>query len=211
MVKEAFSLSLTNPDHPVLNANATGNRRDSVWVGTNYPNDKAHYPGVWVDFTPNGALRSAGVGHVEYRDDDGTVRKGTRWVFSGTIYATIVSLSSHERDNLMDEVIRLVAFTYEHPHTTALRTHLESDDLITLEVQFDQMTLSGMTESQGTPWGTRDVVYEGTLSLACTGSFVSDLKSQATLVPISAINVEAYPDLGNGEDPFPSDPDGGWM
>lgn len=184
LVANAFKEALTNQHHPLL-----GDKK--VWVGMDYPNAKVNYPGVWVTFKPNGPIQIAGVSHVEYRGDD-EIRKGTRWRFSGTISATVVALSGHERDDLLDEVIRLVAFGSEHPQTSILRSRLENNNLIALNVQYDQMNIVGDTEGPGTPWGSDDMVFEATTTMLCEGEFVSDLTSDKILVPLEDIIVYDY-------------------
>lgn len=187
LVLEALK-SVFNEDYPVADFRA-------IWSGMEYPADKANYPGIWVDFTPTAPLQSAGIGHVEYvTSDSGGVRKATRWRFAGNLTFTVTALSSLERDRLVDELIKVLAFGSENPATAPFRQMLEVNDLIALSVQWDTFSLPGKDESPGTPWGTPEVVYEHTVSLDCEGSFVSEA-SGAALVPLSGFTFDVYDDV----------------
>lgn len=195
----AFKSALQDPGHPVLGG------RD-IWVGPEFPAVEANYPGVWVTFDPDPTLQVAGIGHVEYRDEEsGQVRAGTRWSFSGTVSATVVSLSRRDRDELLDELVRLVAFSKEHPETGHLKAGFEANPFIAVIVAFDQMSLGGLSDSGRAPWGSDETIYEGTLTLRLEGTFVSDLLSERTLVRLSEIIV--IPELDESPDPRFSD---GW-
>lgn len=213
-VADAFIQTLKDPQHPVLAA-----RFPRLWVGVEYPAVEANYPGVWVTFDPDPTLRRAGVGHVEYvAQEDGLTRRGTRWRFSGSITATVVAMTRRERDELMDELLRSFAFAEEHPGTSSLgqaaadervvsdlRSHLESDAFISVNVIFDEVSMSGMS-SGSAPWDPEVLVWEGSLTTRMEGEFVSDLASQNVLVPIEAIVITPVPDLG----PPPTSADDGW-
>lgn len=187
LVTEAFRLALQQVNHPILGD-------DVLWVGQDYPAVRANYPGVWVSYTPNGGVQSAGIGHVELREDNlGRTVMGTRWAFSGTVSATAVALTSLERDAITDELLRLVAFGDEHPDLAALKNYVNDNDLITMDLQWDKATLTAFMESQGTAWGTDDLVYEATVSVSCVGSFISQVPGKA---PVGFIEgIEVYPEM----------------
>lgn len=193
MVTEAFRAALKGQAHPKL-------RDKDIWVGMDFPAAKTNYPGVWTEFTPNGAVQSAGIGHTEFRvKEDLKVVRGTRWRFGGTITATAVALTALERDTLADELLRIVAFGDEHPDLAILRGRIENNDLINVEIQWDKATLSSFTDSPGTPWGTDDTVYEVTLSLVCSGGFISVL---GTEVPTGVLEgVDVFPEAEGGDAP----------
>jgi len=185
LVVTAFERALETEAHPVV-----GSKR--LWVGPDFPLVEANYPGVWVSFTPDATLRAAGIGHEEraLADASGNRRAFTRWLFSGTVEATVIALHRRERDELLDEVLRLIAFADEHPETSALKETMESNQFIAVNAQFGQVRLGGISNSGTTPWGSDDIVYEGTVSFQVEGEFVSDLASERVLVPISAIVIE---------------------
>jgi hypothetical protein len=192
---DAMREAVGSVNHPTL-----GGKK--VWVGMSYPNKETNYPGLWCEFTPGPTVQAAGVGHVEYRHPDtDDIRRGTRWRFSGTLTTTVVSLSKTERDDLLDEVLRFIAFGAEHPQTAVLRQRVESDGLIAMSVQWDKANITGLMESPGTPWGTNDLLCEGTVSLSCEGEFISDLASQISLVPLERVD---FPEisLDRGQDPL---------
>ena len=195
----AFKDALADPGHPVLGGK-------DLWVGPVFPAVEANYPGVWVTYEPDPTLSKAGIGHIEYSvpGPDGERRAVTRWLFSGTISATVVSTSRMERDELLDELVRLVAFSDEHPETGHLKAGFETNPFIAVNVMFGQVRLLGLSDSGRTPWGSDETVYEGTLALSLEGEFVSDLLSQRVLVPISEVVV--YPLLGDGAGGLAMDP-----
>lgn len=171
-----------------------------LWVSQEYPSEESSYPGVWVDLAVTEPLRVVGVAHREDRGPGptGGVRRTTRWAFAGTFTLTCVAMTSLERDRLADEVLRSVAFGDEDSATSDLRRSIEANDLIALDLQWDQVVISGGTETRGTPWGTDDMVYEVTVSLDAQGEFYSE-RSERALVPLSAVVTvlaaqgEAYP------------------
>jgi len=162
----------------------------SIWVSMEYPNDKTNYPGIWVDFTPSGPIQIAGIDHKEFILDTNThkYREVTRWRYSGQIQFTAVALSSLERDRIIDELIRVVAFGREDPSTATFRATLENNDRVACQAQWDRADLGGKAETPGTPWGTDEIIYEQTISMDCQGDFVAlTVGTTATLVPLSAI------------------------
>ena len=177
-----------------------------IYVSMEFPEDKANYPGIWVDFTPTTAMQSAGIGHVEYIPvgDNGDVRKGTVWRFAGEVSFTIAAMTSLERDTLIDEVIRLLAFGAEEPALSAFRTKVERNDLIKVSMQWDTFALSGKGEQPGTPWGTDEIIYEMTVTIDCQGQFVSGFDTSAILVPLHQIQITGSDEHGSVRTDTPS-------
>lgn len=174
-----------------------------LWVSMEYPAEEANYPGIWVGFTPTAPLQVAGIGHREYTDPaaDGTVRALTKWRFAGVATFTIAALTSLERDRLLDAMVQVIAFGLDNPATAEFKQTLDLNDLIGVQMNWDQFQITGLDENQGTPWGTDEVIYEGTVGVDCQGEFASSATS-GTLVPLSGITVAEYapgeepPDLG---------------
>lgn len=150
-----------------------------------YPIDQSEYPGCWVDYDDAQALRVAGVNHQEI-DEDFPLQPYTRWVFQGMITFTLVALSSHERDRLYDEFIRVLAFGREQPETSQFRDLIESNDFVAMNIDFDQVHVRGSVAAPGTPWGTDEMIYERTLNVEVRGEFIADRKT-GELVPLSKI------------------------
>lgn len=159
-------------------------------VSIEFPDDRQHYPGLWVDYEPSGELERMGIGHYEY-DGSTTGRRYTRWKFQGHATYTIAALTSLERDLLYDEVVRVMAFGNEAESTSEFRAYIESNDLIACNFDFDQIDTRGSAASPGTPWGTDEIIYEITVAMEVIGEFVSDSMS-ATLLPLSAIETLAF-------------------
>lgn len=177
-----------------------------------FPVEKQQYPGIWVDFEPTAALEIVGIDHHEWSDPsqaEQNRRRYRRWRFQGNATYTLVALTSLERDRLLDEVVRVVAFGTEQSSTAEFRSYVEDNEFIAINLDFDQIGLSGSAHTFGTPWETDDSVYEVTISIAAIGEFISDGLTQ-TLAPLSAIVV--YPYAEGEADPLPGhDPDYPWM
>lgn len=185
------------------------NEHPDVNVSMEYPIEEAHFPSIWVDFTPTADLQIAGVGHVEdVPNEDGTFRRGTRWRFGGRVTYTVSALTSRERDIIADEVVRLLAFGGEYPALSQFRQTLETNDLIQVSMQWDTFTLGGKAEDPGTPWGSDEMVYEITVGVDCQGSFVSGSTAAQSLIPLSQIAIQdTVP--GEPEPQFPTSPEAG--
>ncbi len=176
-----------------------------------YPADRANYPGIWVDFSTTTPLQTAGVDHHEYvlDSDTGRYRRVGRWRYGGAITLTAVAMTSLERDRLVDELVRVVAFGGEHPQTSVFRAGIEGNDLIACDVQWDRMELTGKSDAPGTPWGTDEVLYELTVQMDCQGEFVADtFGAAASLVPLVDVVPLTAP---VGEDLPVEAAGGGWV
>lgn len=176
-----------------------------VNVGIEYPVKQSNYPGLWINYEDTDALHVAGIGHKEYTVDSTTHNfiEVTRWRFTGTITITVVALSSLEKDRLYDEVVRTFAFGRENQAISQFRNSIEQNDLIAMNVNFDELTPSGDGAAQGTPWQTDEYIYEKSLSMDVIGEFVGDPGSQQ-LIPLSNVIVREYVDGGTP----PTFPDG---
>lgn len=169
-----------------------------------FPALRQNYPGIWVDFDPTD-VRIAGIGHVEETEgEDGSWSRFKRWRFGGNATFTLVAMTSLERDLLLDEVVKVIAFGEETAQRSEFRAYVEDNEFVRLNLQFDQLSLVGFQHSFGTPWETDESIYEVTVVLAAVGEFVSD-GLHGTLASLSEIEVIPYDD--QQEDPLP-DPDG---
>ena len=158
-----------------------------------YPDDRQHYPGIWVDFEPTGELERAGIGHFEVDGNATGGRAYTRWTFKGYVTFTLVALTSLERDLLLDEMIRVLAFGAESEYTSAFRSYIEDNGLLNLSMDFDQVAIRASGVTPGTPWGTDEFIYESTVAMEILGDFVSDSVG-LTLVPLTRIALVEYAD-----------------
>lgn len=161
-------------------------------VSTEYPAQRQDYPSIWTDFEPEGELEQAGIGHVEMVEDvDGKQRATTRWRFGGYATYTCVALSSLERDRLFDEMVRVFAFTYQHPHTRRFREIIEDGERIGMTLGWGKIGQRGFAAVQGTPWDTDETIYEATIAIRCQGEFVVDPEN-AGLLLLSEIRTLPY-------------------
>jgi hypothetical protein len=143
-----------------------------------------------VNYDDRDSLSIAGIDYREFVADDSGTHEVTRWTFSGTITLTAVALSSLERDDLFDELVRVFAFSRIEEDQTVFRTIIENNDFIGVVANWDLLRPSGDAASPGTPWGTEDeVIYEKSLAFDVEGEFVSDPATN-DLVLLSAITVE---------------------
>lgn len=165
----------------------------ALWVSLDYPAEEANYPGIWINYMPTSPLQVASIGHRNYTDPaaDGSVRAFTKWRFGGTVAFTIVAFTSFERYRLVDSLVEVLAFGKDNPTLSEFQATLDRNDLIGLQMQWDQFSIGAPDESQGTPWGTDDILYEMTVSVDCQGEFASDALG-ATLIPLTAVTVTDY-------------------
>lgn len=176
-------------------------------VSIEFPMNQSDYPGLWVTYEDNEQLSVAGIGHQEVVADGDEFREVTRWRFGGSITVTCTALSSLERDRLYDEVVRVFAFGRENVAVSAFRNTVEQNDLVAMNVNFDDLRPSGENAAQGTPWETDEIIYEKSLSMDCIGEFVGDPSTNA-LAPLSGVQFIGYPD-GTEPLPWPSENPGG--
>lgn len=146
-------------------------------VSIEYPVSPQSFPSIWVDFTPTGPIKQAGVGHLEIDavpiGPNGQMgqQNYTRFFFSGSVSFTVVAMSSNERDFLFDEVQRVIMAGDESVFTSEFRQTLEAQEFIEVYPSYSQVEPSGFSAAQGTPWGSDEILYEATLSTECEGTF----------------------------------------
>lgn len=170
-----------------------------------YPVAKTEYPAIWVDYDPAGPLRIVGIGHDEYGDAGaGNFNSLYRWNFAGSVSFTCAALSNLECDRLIDSMIRCLAFSRSTAALGALRSKIEASDLIGMNFDWDEVEQRGFSVSPGTPWGTDELIYEGTLAMEVVGEFTST--PAGVLVPVSEVEVVEF--IMGDDDPTTP---GGWI
>lgn len=171
-----------------------------IRVSIEFPVREQDYPCLWVDFEPSQTLKTAGISQVEYvLNDDGEYAVVERWRFWGYVTVTAVGMSSAVRDQLCDELIRVCAFGRTDPASSPFRQGIETNPYIAIDFSWDEISLQQMSSVPGTPWGSDEYLYEGTVRVGCQGEFISDPASQ-TLVPMSRLVV--YPRIeGDPDEP----------
>jgi hypothetical protein len=185
-------------------------RFQDINIGLEYPVDPQGYPSLWVDYDDTQALVKAGISHVETEHPVTGVKVApfTRWRFQGYVSITAVALTSLERDELFDEVVRVVAFANEDSTVGRFKDTIANNDLIAANLNTDRIEARGSAAAPGTPWGTDELMYERSLNLEIIGEFVPN-PSTGTLLALSRIVV--LPDMvlpGSPDDPFPEDSSG---
>lgn len=179
MVKEALQKTFDS-EYP-------NTRFRNVHTSVEYPIEVQEYPSIWVDYEDSASLAIAGVSHIEYTPDGhGNFLSGTRWRFQGYVSLTLVALTSQERDELYDEVVRVLAFGRQNAATAQFRQYVENNDFIACNFDFDQIEPKGSVAAPGTPWGTDELIYERGLNMEVLGEFVVD-DYDGVLVPLSKV------------------------
>jgi hypothetical protein len=173
-----------------------------VHVSIEYPIEKMHYPGIWVDYDDMDKLRIAGVDHQEFDEvhDPAGFSPFTRWRFGGYVSYTVAALTSWERDRLYDELVTTFAFGRQNPERSRFRHYIENNDFIAANFDFDEIEPKGNVAAPGTPWGTDEIIYERTVNMEVIGEFVAD-NENGTLAPLSAIILTQSVAQGPGEEP----------
>lgn len=191
-------LATMNGDYP--NPNLA-----NMQVSVEYPMDQAAYPAIWVDFHATEPVRQAGIGHIDtatFTDTGVTPPVSTyatygEFVFEGDVTFTIATLSSLERDNAYDEILRVFMAGAENPQTSVFRTEIESGEFLAINARWDMIDTSGTTAAPGTPWGTDETIYETTVSLHVQGYYYV-VPESGDLVALSKINLlEPTPYFGD--------------
>jgi hypothetical protein len=160
-------------------------------ISIEFPVSNSKLPCFWVNYDDNDVLQVAGIGHEELTFGGGSFTRHTRWRFAGTITVTAMAMSSRERDMLYDELVRVFAFGRYTEPTNQFRAYIEDNDLIAININFDELRPSGDNAGMGTPWETQEMLYEKSLSMDVIGEFVGDPITQA-IVPLGEIRVHPY-------------------
>lgn len=163
----------------VFNSDTVNPNFQNTVVSIEYPLEQQSYPSIWLNYDDTDSLSVAGIDHKEYVvSDTGAMHEVTRWLFAGTVTLTVVALSSLERDNLYDELVRVFAFGRVEQERPGFRDLLENNDFIALNLNWDELHPHGDAAAPGTPWGTEDeVIYERSLAFDAEGEFVSDWRT----------------------------------
>ncbi len=194
-------------------------RMREIGVHHEFPEVEADYPGIWVSFTPDPETRSVGIDHTEVVVyEDGEERIVRRWRGGGVLMLTAHAFTALQRDLMLDELLRVIAFHDSHPAVTRFREKITANDFIAINAKWDSAVLMGITESRGTPWGSDDMVYEGTVAMDIECSYIPEQLSQGGgLVRISRIVAKGYAE-GQPKPVFdepgvdtPGDEESGWI
>lgn len=167
-----------------------------LYSSIEYPEKRANYPSVWVDYEPEGDVTTVNVGETSfYNQDEETFLwnqvQGFR--YQGYATFTIVALSSLERDRLHDELIKVFAFGLLDSQRSQFRQTITGNPFIAANIDFDSIAVRGMSQVPGTPWGSNEIIYEVTLALRILGEFYSNPTTN-TLYTLREILVTATPE-----------------
>lgn len=189
---------LTGVKHAVVTAlrDSPMNGFDSTHVGIEYPLKNGEYPYVWVEFQQK-SLQSMNMMYDDAVEDAIQGRK--RWEFEGTLSFMFFALLAKERDELFDAFVETVGFF------DGFKDSLSSNDFIAIDVNTEVIGPGAQTASEGTPWGTDDMVYTTSATLECRGEFETSLDTTFPLIK----RVDVHPRT-EGEQDLPDSTDGEW-
>lgn len=161
-----------------------------VTVDMEYPIEKEHYPGIWVQFSFNEIVQ-AGIGHeplirnvvaeaTETTPEEVNWEPVREFQFKGRVTLTIVALSSLERDRLADAVITMLAFsrapndvitdqTQDTGQFRQLISSLAENPYVSMTINHDQVIPGGQAMTTGVPWDEEIPGYEDTYSFDILG------------------------------------------
>jgi hypothetical protein len=156
-----------------------------------YPIDPQDYPGIWVDFEPEGELSRGGIDDINsyLTNGDTTLTPLYLWRAQGWATYTLAALTSLQRARLHDEIVRVFAFGSD-PTVAAFRETIEDNNFLAMNMDFDRIAERGASATPGTPWGSEEIIYEVTLAMQCVIEFYSTANKDK-LYPISEIQVIA--------------------
>lgn len=158
----------------------------NLHISLEYPLQAQDYPGVWVDFEQVGNLTRGSVDSLYSVNPDGTYYPNDIWRFKGYALYTIGAMTSLQRDRLFDELSRVFAFSVNDLGVYPFRAYIESNPYVALNMDFDDIMVTGMAVGP-TPWGDETkLVYEVTLGMECVGEF-ADERIVTTTPPIPAL------------------------
>jgi hypothetical protein len=154
-----------------------------------YPIDPQDYPGVWVDFEPEGELSRGGIDDINsyLTNGNNTLTPLYLWRAQGWATYTLAALSSLQRARLHDEIVRVFAFGSD-PTVAAFRDTIENNNYLAMNMDFDRIAERGSAATPGTPWGSEEIIYEVTLAMQCVIEFYSTANKDQ-LFPLDAIQI----------------------
>lgn len=195
-LREVFSDSYPNSDFRNIN------------ITPEFPIQEHDFPAIWVEFSDTDPFERVSIDHREWMlGDDGECHEVNRYMFGGELSFTCAALTSLELARLYDELIRVLAFSgVSDAPSNSFRAYIEGNDLIDMNINYDEITPSPGDANPGTPWSTTEVLYEKTATVSMIGTCASDPNDGASLINLSRIDVTDYVE-GTEPSDYPPDPD----
>lgn len=182
--------TITEALRQVFNASYPVADFQNLPITIEFPYQEQQYPGCWVSWDPVGNVSRGGIDNLMYGPPTDTTDTNPnllyRYRFSGYSMYTVGALTSMQRDRLHDELVRVFLMSGT-PQVESFRQYVEDSPYIYMNMDFDNVSIRGMAENAGTPWGTNDFIYEVTLAIETVGEFISD-EFFTSLVPLAQIN-----------------------
>ncbi|QGJ94897.1 hypothetical protein SEA_REDWATTLEHOG_37 [Gordonia phage RedWattleHog] len=177
---EAVKRGVIQAFRVALNGSTFNDDSSPVYVEMEYPLEKVHYPGVWVQFSLT-SLSPAGHGHLFRDPDSGDLLQ--EMVYQGRVTLTLVALSSRERDRLADLIINTLSFSrVSSPNVitengyqetfSPLYDEFNKNPHVSISINSDRPNPMGQAVNVGTPWDPDTLVYEDAYSFEVLGQFM---------------------------------------
>lgn len=161
-----------------------------LYITIEWPFTEMAYPGIYVNFEPTGQLSRGGIDNWQFPPSTTTsdINPNDLFVYrsAGLVSYTIGTLSSLQRARLFDELTR-VFLVNQDPNVISFRQYIEENPYISMNMDFDNLSIRGSAETQGTPWGTNEIIYETTIAMETVIEFVSGqlLDANANLIGVT--------------------------
>ena len=94
----------------------------NLYASISYPEKAADYPSIWVTFDV-ASLAPVGVDTKQYAPVDSGFQMFKTWQYTGNASFVITALTSLERDEIFDEMVRVIAFGSGIPEERASSNH----------------------------------------------------------------------------------------
>lgn len=182
-VKTAFVLGLREA---FLGSTIQDNTARIGSVDLEYPLKEEKYPGIWVQFNVT-SLHRAGIAHETLNRNDSDPdwvnwEPIQEWFFEGRVTLTVLSLTSLERDRIVDTMISNLSFSRlpinvivsgsrNTNQNRGLWTSLLENPYVHVTINQDEITPNGEDMNVGAPWGDNVLVYTNSISFGVFGSY----------------------------------------
>lgn len=212
---EAVKRGVITAFRSAINKSSIVSESDRVHVDMEYPNDKANYPAIWVQFSLS-KLVTSGIGMLQRDPESGDLMQQMR--YEGRVTLTLVALTSLERDRLADEMVSILSFS-RIPSTnlftengfvesySTLYEEFDRNPFLSMSINSDMPRPGGQSVTVGTPWDPDQLAYEDSYSFEVVGEFMLVTANEG-LYRLKRVDYDAQiaprqPDLGeDGNGPW---------
>lgn len=162
-----------------------------IYAGPEFQQDRQRYPAIIWRYQIR-ELKNVGLGHFiqDVDEDTGSEVEWQQWLFWGTATFNALSLTTQGRDELVDNLLAVLAHGRKDPVLGRFHQDIYDNDWILLYLMTERLVWTG-NNTLPAPWGSEDeVIYQTGYSCDITGEFFSDPYT-SELIRIS--NIRFYP------------------